>query len=390
VGARHSLAVRYANIGERHKAIEHGEILIEKYKTNNVLTYGNLAVWFFNLGQYDNAKKTLEKYLENFPDNELIHRRLATMYCYQGKYDLALDEVDKAFALAPTRWLIIRAKGDIYFYMEDFPKAEDEYHKLMDKEEPTARSMGTGKLGQLYKLKGRYLDSIEMAKTGIEQAEKVGEKNWKRNRMSMLAEMDLMLGKPEEALKKLDIVWQSAVEDESLSYQRRTLRNFAVAYLGTNQLAQAEKAAEDLKKIIEQSVNKNHISSYYYVMGMIELEKNNHAPAIDFLYKALSLTSPIFTDHLKYTDPLGQAYFKSGDFEKARDVYESMVSPETNRFQDGDLYVKSFYMLGKIYEKQGETAKAIENYEKFLELWKDADPGIAEIEYARERLAGLK
>jgi len=35
-------------------------------------------------------------------------------------------------------------------------------------------------------------------------------------------------------------------------------------------------------------------------------------------------------------------------------------------------------------------AKAIEHYEKFLDLWKDADPGIAEVENAKKRLAGLK
>jgi hypothetical protein len=39
---------------------------------------------------------------------------------------------------------------------------------------------------------------------------------------------------------------------------------------------------------------------------------------------------------------------------------------------------------------KSDIAKAIEHYEKFLSLWKDADPGIAEVKDAKNRLAGLQ
>jgi hypothetical protein len=43
-----------------------------------------------------------------------------------------------------------------------------------------------------------------------------------------------------------------------------------------------------------------------------------------------------------------------------------------------------------LYKQKGWKNKAIDHFEKFLNLWKDAEPDIAEADDGKERLAGLK
>jgi hypothetical protein len=55
-----------------------------------------------------------------------------------------------------------------------------------------------------------------------------------------------------------------------------------------------------------------------------------------------------------------------------------------------DIYVRSYYRLGKIFEALGQNAEAITSYENFLGLWKDAELGRTEVKDARKRLDELK
>ena len=388
-----NLGTIYSELEEWDKVIALCEVLIQD-KDETFFPYFNIASAYMSKGLYDKAREVLEYYLNNFSDDANIRWLLSNSFLFQGKYDLALIELDKAFSLFPA-WYFVMAKGNIFLLKGELMKAEREYQKLLEAEEQVARNSGIQRLAALYTLQGKFNQTKDRLKEGIEHADKVGEKTWKSFNHLLLAYIYLKTGSPENALKELDNVWKIAVEEELQSEQRTALWAKTLVYLEMKSMNDAQRTTDELEELIQKGMNKKLMRYFFHLTGLIELERKNYSSAIEEFKNALSfLPSQSDTlsseDHALFFDSLALAYHKAGNLEKAREEYEKIISLTTGRFFFGDIYAKSFYMLGKISEQQDETAEAIKNYEKFLSLWKDADPGIAELEDAKKRLAGLK
>ena len=391
--AKNNLGTKYQNLEEWDKSIEQFQWHVQN-KVDYYQPYGNLANSYMAKGLYEKAREVLQNYLDNQPDHPGTHNGLARNFLCQGKYDLALAEADKGLALNPAFYFFQRVKADIYHCQGDLANAENEYQKLIEYKEPAAHAWGLAKLASLYFTQGRFKEAKGLLERGIGWSKSVGEKWAESNFHWYLGYALLRSGNPEMAIKEFEDAKSGYVEAESLGGQRLVLYLKGIAYLEMNSIEQAQKAATELKKLIEDGMNRKAIRYHYQLVGRIELQKENFDKAVENFQRAISLLSYQYhltgDRHALFIEPLALAFYKQEEFEKAREEYERIISLTSGRLGFGDIYARSFAMLGKIYEQKGWAGKAIEHYEKFLELWKDADPGLPEVDDARSRLSKIR
>ncbi len=89
-----------------------------------------------------------------------------------------------------------------------------------------------------------------------------------------------------------------------------------------------------------------------------------------------------------------QCYLATNQLENAIDALQRLQGSYTLIFgtppDRARVLAKSFYLLGKVYEKKGDKNRATESYQELLKLWKDADKDIPELVDAKARVAKLR
>jgi len=373
-----NLGAIYADQEEWDKAYLCNELLIKK-KVKSKTVYGNQAEVLMSQGMYDKARKLLVNYMKEFDTNSQ-YKGLAVISFCQGEYDRALQEVEKYLSLIPDDIQILCLKGDIYLLKGDFGKAEESYKQILEKEDQVDHLWARERLNWLLMKQGKFHKAIEQVELGIDLADRLQQKRWKSKfRDDYLGYLFKRTGQPDLALKRVGVLFEKGL-----------------IYLEMKSTKEAEVVLEELRKMSTEKADKRQQRLLDHLAGMIELERGNFSNAIAH-FKRIIFGLPYqtwwyysFNDHARVLEPLASAYYKAGDLEKARETYEQIGSLTAGRLRYGDIYAKSFFMLGKIFEEQGKRRKAIENYEKFLSLWKDADSGIVEVEDAKKRLAGLR
>lgn len=379
------LTTCYGSVGNLEKAIEHAEFVVQNERTAEAV--GVLGQLYMAKGLYRKAEDICGLFLKDVEDNAFVRFMLGCSYLFRRQFDLAGSEQEKAYLLNPTLSFMQGWRGIFLFCKDDFAGAE----KILDVDWQATLLVAQGNFNEAISLsrqnlekskgdKGREGDAYRGLAGALESAGRYEDAYWAfEQHLSVSAEYRKSTG--ESGLpylptqKKWDLFGKGVFQAEMRSFD------------------EAKKTAEELKSLIEKGINAKELRLYEYLIGQIELGKKNYRRAADFFSRACgrldfeSYGVPGWSDFAIFFDAMARALYGSGDLDKALQEYEKITLLTIGRLYYGEIYARAYYMLGKIAELQGDKARARQNYTKFLDLWKEADPGLPEVEDARKRLA---
>jgi serine/threonine protein kinase/tetratricopeptide (TPR) repeat protein len=389
--ANYALGLVYDNLEEWDQALKYWDICI-KNKFPFLALYASMANIYRIKGLTEKAREILEFYRDNISDSALIHLYLFSHYTVTADPDSAARELDRAISLDPTYRYIPLGKGSLAYYKDDSSEALVEFQKLAEDKNPEVALRGLADLGVLGWTRGKIKDLENTYRKGLELAKTAGMKESEAEFHNCLARFYSRTGQTDKALSECQSAWDGAVEASADYLERQAVFEKGLVYAESGSLAEAQKAAAELRLWADEGLAKKESTRLYLgLMGAIEFKKKNYVEAVGYFEKLVdTLTKNPYQQSAFFLNMLAEAYLKAGNLEKAKGQYEKITRLTAGRREDGEAYAKSYYKLGIIYEQESERAKAVESYRKYLDLWKDADPGRPEVEDARKRLEGLK
>jgi serine/threonine protein kinase len=345
--------------------------------------HNQLAYIYNDLGQFEKAIGAINKYIEVAPDEANPYDSKGEIYALNGKLDEAIASYEKANELKSG--FSTSNLGDLYLFKRNYAQAEDLYRTLVSDPNKSTRANGRLKLANIPTHQGKFKDALRLLEIGIETdimeklesatINKIVRRYFIFHALNDWESAILELHRGLELIKKYDLAF----------LQIAALGSMAQLYAKTGNQNEADSIMKGLFNIVD-TTNPEHLDYYWFVLGDYNFSLHNFDSAV-FYFEKTNQIIPAFNDQIM----IARSYFEIGRLGDAVAMFEKTINRyEFNRILHLILSVKAHYWLGLAYEQSGWNDKAIEQYEIFLDIWKNADEGLKSVEDAKERLAKLK
>jgi len=362
------------NYGKNEEAIEYFEKAIE-LDPNYRQVHNLLSFAYNNLGDFDKALEANNKYIFSAPDEPNPYDSRGSLFAQNGQLDSAIASYKKALEIKPDFPSSLEELGVMYVLNEEYEIAADCFHKLASAESKTLRSQGRYYLSLIPLYQGKMREALQILDDcmAADRLEGAGtEQGYKHVIKSIIY----------EGIKKHDSAFYEI--EQSFNYRGRNYLLYYSLMAQNGEILRARQELEQLKDSLGETPD--FMTNYNVAKGMIDFIDGNFEKAIGGLEQGVNKSKILPIIYI-----LSQAYIEVGDFDKAIELLEDRLSIYTSYLVcRGTWSVKMHYYLGVAYEGVGRFDDAKAQYERFIEIWKNSDSGIVEIDDAKNRLIRLQ
>jgi eukaryotic-like serine/threonine-protein kinase len=370
--------------GELEKANQTYELWAQAYP-RDVVPPGNLAVNYASLGQYEKSVTQTLEALRLDPDNGVAYSNLVADYLSLNRLDEAKAAYQKAIARKldfPSLHLNLYG---VAFLQGD--SAEMDRQAAWAAGKPGVQDWLFSIASDTEAYSGRLASARELSGRAAEFAQRAGQKEtaalWRMNAALREAEF----GNPDQARQETAVALALAS-----THDTQILAALAAARAGDS--GQAERMADVLAK---QYPLDTVVNGYWLptIRAGIEINRHNPAKAIGFLQVAapyevgLAPPGPEVGAFLYPVYVRGQAYLLLNKGSEAEAEFQKF-SDHRGLVVNCPLGALAHLGLARAYAQQSDKDKARSAYQDFLRMWKDADPGIPILRYAKFEYAKLE
>ena len=378
-----SLGVTYRELGEPEKAAAALRALLEIDPLDKE-AYNQLAYTYEDAGDLENAIWAINQYIALAPDEANPYDSRGDLYAYNGRLDEALESYRKASEIKPL--FSTSREGAMYLFKREYARAESCFNLMATRATPEARSNGRMMLALIPMHRGRFEEALRLLEDGLaaDRMERyMGMAVAGKHRLMALIYMEM--GNSEAAIEAARRCMEARAQVYPNAPAFAADFYMSTLYL-TGHAEQAESLAAPYIELYAEHPEKA-TQADFTLMGLRELARGNTDEGMRYLERSIEAGEPYL--HLRVLT--ARACIDAGRLGRAVELLEAALKRyDYTRATTPIWSVKAHYWLGLAYEGSGWKDKAAEQYETFLDIWKDADHGIPAVEDARQRLAGLK
>ncbi|MCX6574770.1 MAG: tetratricopeptide repeat protein, partial [Candidatus Aminicenantes bacterium] len=364
-----------------------------------------IAYTYADLGNYDKAINYLKRYAESSPGDANPIDSMAEIYFRMGNLDEAIAKYKEVLDRKPGFVLSLPSLAYVYAFKEDYTNAMSCVVEFIAKA-PSLGLKGQGSF--IHSLFLYCLGRFNQALSDLQQlADLAGSQGYTEGKAGTELLMGLIRGERgefEQSRTLLKSWYDFTSKSDPASFSDS--KAYYLFFLGMTDVKQgrldaAKTSLAEMKALLAKISPANQAQFafvYDCFQGEFFLAGGFVDNAVSVLENIVPQAKPsamrqdvLFIYNIPFQkDILARAYVKRGDIDKAIAEYERLITFDPKREQRTLIHPLYHYRLAKLYDQKGEKTKAAEQYQKFLAIWKDADPDRPEAADAKKRLAGLK